>query len=219
MPKVKVPRKSTAVDMTAMCDVAFLLLSFFILTTKFKPSEALAVVTPNSVASKVAPQDDVVMITIDKEGKVFFSMSDDAPRREVIEAINQRKNLGLSDAEMTNFERAQFVGVPFSKLKPYLNLKQDDQIKQTEGIPVRDTLDNQMGDWIAAAKSAYQGKKMNLLLKGDNDSKYPSFHAVIDAFKNNDEMKFQMFTIPEIVPAGTDLFRTNMSRAPAGETE
>ena len=29
MPKVKIPRKSTAVDMTAMCDVAFLLLSFF----------------------------------------------------------------------------------------------------------------------------------------------------------------------------------------------
>lgn len=219
MPKVKVPRKSTAVDMTAMCDVAFLLLSFFILTTKFKPSEALAVVTPNSVASKVAPQEDVVMITIDKEGKVFFSMSEDAPRREVIEAINQRKNLGLSDAEMKNFERAQFVGVPFSKLKPYLNLKQDDQIKQTEGIPVRDTLDNQMVEWIAAAKSAYQGKKMNLLLKGDNDSKYPSFHAVIDAFKNNDEMKFQMITNPENVPAGTDLFRKNMARVPEAETE
>lgn len=219
MPKVKVPRKSTAVDMTAMCDVAFLLLSFFILTTKFKPSEALAVVTPNSVASKVAPQDDVVMITIDKEGKVFFSLSEDAPRREVIEAVNQRKNLGLSEAEMSNFERTQFVGVPFAKLKPYLNLKQDDQIKQTEGIPVRDTLDNQMSDWIAAAKSAYQGKKMNLLLKGDNDSKYPSFHAVIDAFKNNDEMKFQMVTNPENVPAGTDLFRTNMARTPGAETE
>jgi len=219
MPKVKVPRKSTAVDMTAMCDVAFLLLSFFILTTKFKPSEALAVVTPNSVASKVAPQDDVVMITIDKEGKVFFSMSEDAPRREVIEAINQRKNLGLSEAEMKNFERAQFVGVPFSKLKPYLNLKLDDQIKQTEGIPVRDTLDNQMADWIAAAKSAYQGKKMNLLLKGDNDSKYPSFHAVIDAFKTNDEMKFQMVTNPENVPAGTDLYRKNMARIPDAETE
>ena len=60
MPKVKVARKSTAIDMTAMCDVAFLLLSFFILTTKFKPSEALAVVTPNSVSSKAAPENDVV---------------------------------------------------------------------------------------------------------------------------------------------------------------
>ncbi len=219
MPKVKVPRKSTAVDMTAMCDVAFLLLSFFILTTKFKPSEALAVVTPNSVASKVAPQDDVVLITIDKDGKVFFSMSEDSPRREVIEAVNQRKNLGLTEAEMTNFTRAQFVGVPFSKLKPFLNLSQDNQIRQTEGIPVRDTLDNQMVDWIAAAKTAFQGKKMNLLLKGDNESKYPSFHAVINAFKKNDEMKFQMVTNPENVPPGTELFQKNMSRITAAAEE
>ena len=58
MPKVKIPRKSTSVDMTAMCDVAFLLLSFFILTTKFKPSEALKVTTPSSVATKIAPDKD-----------------------------------------------------------------------------------------------------------------------------------------------------------------
>lgn len=213
MPKVKVPRKSTAVDMTAMCDVAFLLLSFFILTTKFKPSEALAVVTPNSVASKVAPQDDVVLITIDKDGKVFFSLSEDAPRRETIEALNKNKNLGLTDAEMSNFERAQFVGVPFSKLKGFLKLKIDDQIKQTEGIPVLDSTNNQMIDWMGAAVVAYQGKKMNLLLKGDNESKYPSFHAVINAFKKNDQMKFQMVTNPENVPAGTDLFKRNMTRS------
>ncbi len=46
MPKVKMPRKSTLIDMTAMCDVAFLLLTFFMLATKFKPDEPVAVVTP-----------------------------------------------------------------------------------------------------------------------------------------------------------------------------
>src|SRR4028119_1708606 len=219
MPRPKIARKSTAVDMTAMCDVAFLLLSFFILTTKFKPSEALAVVTPNSVASKVAPKDDVVQITIDKEGKVFFSMSEDAPRREVIEAVNTARNLGLSDAEMTNFERSQFVGVPFSKLKGFLNLKTDDQIKQTEGIPVMDTLNNELTDWIRASVGAFQGSKMNLLLKGDNDSKYPSFHAVIDAFKKNEQLKFQLITNPEGVPAGTELYNRNMSRGAPGSEE
>ena len=47
MGRAKLPRKSTNIDMTAMCDVAFLLLSFFILTTKFKPAEAIAVETPS----------------------------------------------------------------------------------------------------------------------------------------------------------------------------
>jgi len=76
MARPKIPRKSTAVDMTAMCDVAFLLLSFFILTTKFKPSEAVPVNTPSSVAAKVAPETNVVMISLNKDGKIFLSTGD-----------------------------------------------------------------------------------------------------------------------------------------------
>lgn len=216
MPRIKVPRKSTSVDMTAMCDVAFLLLSFFILTTKFKPSEALAVTTPNSVANLVAPSNDVVLVTIDKEGKVFLSLSEDAPRREIIETVNEQKNLGLTDAEVASFERAQFVGVPFSKLKSFLRLPQEQQLLQKEGIPVRDTLNNELTVWMQAAFTAFQGKKMNLLLKGDNDSKYPSFQGVITAFKKNDLMKFQMVTNPEGVPEGSELFKANMRRAASG---
>jgi biopolymer transport protein ExbD len=34
MPKIKVKRKGTWIDMTAMTDVAFLLLTFFMLTAK-----------------------------------------------------------------------------------------------------------------------------------------------------------------------------------------
>ena len=83
MGRAKLPRKSTTIDMTAMCDVAFLLLSFFILTTKFKPSEAIAVTTPSSVSSKIAPSKDFVLITIDKDGKVFLTI-DDKQKREAI---------------------------------------------------------------------------------------------------------------------------------------
>ena len=72
MGRAKLPRKSTNIDMTAMCDVAFLLLSFFILATKFKPPEALSVVTPSSVSTKVAPEKDVVQFIIDKDGKVYL---------------------------------------------------------------------------------------------------------------------------------------------------
>jgi biopolymer transport protein ExbD len=216
MPKVKVPRKSTSVDMTAMCDVAFLLLSFFILTTKFKPTEALEVVTPNSVANTVAPGSDVVLITIDNLGKVFYSVSEDAPKREIIENLNEQKSLGLSDAEITNFTKAQFVGVPLSKLKGFLNLTQEQQLLQKEGIPVTDTLNNELTDWMRASYKAFEGKKMNLLLKGDNNSKYPSFKGVITAFKKNDMMKFQMVTNPQNVPVGSELYKVNMKRGNPG---
>src|SRR5271156_5634522 len=105
MGRAKIPRKSTNIDMTAMCDVAFLLLSFFILATKFKPPEALTVVTPSSVSSKVAPDKNVVMITMDHNDKVYFSISDgnQSEKRDVIDALNTSKNLGLTDAEKKNF--------------------------------------------------------------------------------------------------------------------
>lgn len=221
MPKVKVPRKSTSVDMTAMCDVAFLLLSFFILTTKFKPSDALTVVTPNSVSNKVAPQTDAVLITIDKDGKVYFSVSDENTKEKqvIIEEISKSKNLGLTPAEINAFKRsASYVGVPFNKLKSYLDMNAD-QVKEVkqEGIPVLDSLNNQLIDWMRAAQTAFQGTKVNWLVKGDNASKYPSFQGVIRAFKTNKEMKFQMITNPENVPPGTELYRKNQMGAAAAE--
>ena len=211
MPKVKVPRKSTNVDMTAMCDVAFLLLSFFILTTKFKPDETLAVVTPKSVSTKAAEEKDVVLITMDREGKVYFSVSDDATaeKGDIIDAVDQLKSLGLTDNEKAAFRRtSSFVGVPFNQLKSYLNLNPD-QIKnfKSPGIPVTDTLNNELIIWMRAAATAYQGSKMNLMVKGDNEAKYPSFKGVIDAFKKNEIFKFSMITDPENAPAGTELYK------------
>ncbi|MDH7462121.1 biopolymer transporter ExbD [Chitinophagaceae bacterium 26-R-25] len=221
MPRVKLPRKSTAIDMTAMCDVAFLLLSFFILTTKFKPSEALAVVTPSSVSSKAAESKDVVLVTIDPKGKVYFSVSDDAPKKEIFEAVNTSRNLGLTSGEIANLSSVNvpFIGVPFSQLKS-LASKNKDEFKGVNwpGIPVLDTLNNELTDWVAAAVSAFQGQKMALQVKGDNDAKYPSFQAVIRAFKKNDQLKFQMITNAEGVPEGTELYKKNMSNMAAGKS-
>ena len=214
MPKVKVPRKSTNIDMTAMCDVAFLLLSFFILTTKFKPDEALSVVTPKSVSTKPAEQKDVVLITMDKDGKVYFSVSDDATaeKSEIIDVVDQLKGLGLTDQEKASFRRtASFVGVPFAQLKSYLKL-QPEQLKgfNSPGIPL-DSANNELVVWMRAAATAFQGGKMNLLVKGDNEAKYPSFKGIIDAFKKNEIFKFQMITDPEGVPAGTELYKKNLA--------
>jgi biopolymer transport protein ExbD len=212
MARAKLPRKSTTVDMTAMCDVAFLLLSFFILATKFKPEETIVIETPNSVANEVAPSTNVVLITIDKDGKVFYSVSEDSPKREVIESMNEIRGLGLTDAEMENFTKTEFVGVPISKLKSFLNLSPEQQKLQREGIPVTDSLNNELSVWMLATFNAFKGQKMNLLLKGDNNSKYGSFKGVIAAFKKNDMMKFQMVTNPVNVPPGSELYKKNMMR-------
>ena len=203
--------------MTAMCDVAFLLLSFFILTTKFKPSEAITVVTPSSVASKPAPEKDVVLITIDRNGKVFISMDDEQKKEYIANTLNSTKNLGLNVAE---FKKAEFWGTSFSQLNSFLAIPKDKRLGDAlPGIPTDTTKGtNELVEWMQLVNSAYQGQKMNLLLKGDNNSKYPSFKAVIDAFKKNDCLKFQMITNPEGVPVGSELFN-DKQKNPAAKAE
>ena len=213
------PRKSTTIDMTAMCDVAFLLLSFFILATKFKPPEALTVATPNSVASKAAPEKDVVLVTIDKDGKVYFSMSDRDKKLEALDVILKSKGIQFTDAEKALFAKeSSFVGVPFGSLKSYFS-KTEDELKSLNvpGIPVLDTLDNQLSDWLNAALVAYAGGRMNLLVKGDNASKYPSFKSVINAFKKNEQFKFSMITNPEGVPEGSELYKRGLEEMKTGK--
>ena len=158
------------------------------------------------------------MITLDKEGKVYFSVSDQNPgeKADIIDAVDQLKSLGLTAEEKAAFKRgSSFVGVPFGSLKSYLRLTAD-QAKnfKSPGIPVTDTLNNELILWMRAAQTAFAGDKMNLMVKGDNDAKYPSFKGVIDAFKKNEIFKFQMITDPENVPPGTDLYKTNMERGP-----
>jgi biopolymer transport protein ExbD len=208
MPKVKVPRKSTSVDMTAMCDVAFLLLSFFILTTKFKSADDVQVVTPTSVSTKPAEEKKVVLITMDKEGKAYFSVGEnnETEKEKIINAIDQQKQLGLTDKEKSAFIRSgSYVGVPFSMLKSYLQLDAE-QVKKYKapGIPL-DSANNELTLWMGAANQAFMGDKMNLMVKGDNSAKYPTFKGVIDAFKKNEIFKFAMITDPEGIPAGTPL--------------
>jgi biopolymer transport protein ExbD len=209
MGRAKLPRKSTSIDMTAMCDVAFLLLSFFILTTKFKPSEAIAVVIPKSVAAKVAPTKDYVQVIFDKDGKVFLEMDDESVKETIANSLNNTMNLGL---DVKAFKKALFFGAPFNGLKSFLALPEDQRKGNLlPGIPVKDSSNNELTAWMAQVLSAYQGKKPSFLLKGDNMAKFPAFKSVITAFKKNDILKFQMVTSPEGVPVGTDLWKKMQS--------
>jgi biopolymer transport protein ExbD len=220
MPSVKIPRKSSDTDMTPFVDVAFLILSFFMLATKFKPPEAVEIATPNSVSSKELEPKDAMMVSIDPKGRVFFSIQvekDNAPIKSVITNLNTTRSLGLTDGEINAFVKDANVGVPFAKLKPYLALNEEQRkAYKQEGVPVMDTLNNELYYWIRDTYSAFSGKKLNFLIKGDNKSTYPVFKNVIWAFKKNDILKYFLVTAPEDVPAGSDYAKKRKEEAAAG---
>lgn len=209
MPSVNVAKKDTDTDMTPFVDIAFLILTFFIMATKFKPPEPVEIKTPNSVSAGKLPENDAVMVTIDPENRVFFSVLSEkntAVHDKIMQELNTSNNLGLTPAEMNNFKKTAAVGVPFGQLKSLLAIPADEQknVKQA-GIPVMDSATNELVRWIAASKNAFAGEKLTFLIKGDSKSKYPTFEAVVSALKRNDEHKYNLVTSPEDAPANSEL--------------
>jgi biopolymer transport protein ExbD len=206
MGRAKIKRGSTNIDMTAMCDVAFLLLSYFILIAEFKPAEAIEVTPPSSVASKAAPQTDAFLVSISPEGQVFVQLSEEM-KGDVIEEISTARNLNLSAEDKALFKQSLFIGSPLSQLPQFVRIKPENlhSVKLT-GIPI-DSTNNELQAWINAALNVYKGKKINWLIKGDNNSKYLVFRDVINSFKKNEVFKYQLVTNAEDIPAESELAR------------
>jgi biopolymer transport protein ExbD len=215
MGRAKLPRKSTSIDMTAMCDVAFLLLSFFILATKQKPPEVVPVATPSSVSTiKVA--EDKTMVTVSKSGKVYLSFDDKEKQAAVIEDLNKRLALGLSSAELAKAKSAPLFGTPFSSLKSYLDRLPESAANADAlpGIPAQDSTNNQLKDWMESVSIAFTGAAPNLTVKGDNVAGYPVIKGVLYAFKQNDLLKFNIITGSEGLDPSTDLYKETAAKKP-----
>lgn len=210
MPSVKIPRKSTDTDMTPFVDVAFLILSFFMLATKFKPPEPVEITTPNSVSTDKLAEKDALLVEMDKNGRVFFSMitTNNEDKYSVIDNLSKTRNLNLSEAQKKNYVRSGAIGVPFTQLSSLLSVPPENQPAVNQpGIPVSDSLNNELVYWIRDAITVMAGRQVDYMIKADNASKYPDFKRVLDAFKRNDIFKFKLVTTPEEAPAGTPLYQ------------
>jgi hypothetical protein len=160
------------------------------------------------VSTKEILETDAMQVTFDKDGRVFFHIKpekDASIKLSVIRNLNSTRNLNLTEAEMQNFVRTEAIGVPYTGLKQLLSMPVEQQanLKQP-GIPV-DTTGGELYYWIRDAASAFSGKSLKYFIKGDNNAKYPIFKGVLTAFKRNEILKFNMITMMEDVPSGTDL--------------
>ncbi len=204
MSRNQIQRKSTWIDMTPFVDVAFIILTFFIMATKFKPDETVQVKTPSSVSSKeLEEKDDTFMILLDKEGKVFGQLSPNL-REPVISNMNTTRSLGLTAQETKQFIKSGSVATSIAGLKKYYSLDEAKRSKYNVGIPVDSIGNGELETWIRDVNSLTQGKAQ-WYIKGDNAAKYPKFKGVLDALKKNEIFKFNLVTSAEPVPQGSEL--------------
>jgi biopolymer transport protein ExbD len=67
-------RVNVFIDMTPMVDVTMLLLTFFMLTTQFRPPAEAEIVLPSSNSVIKLPDSDVMTITITKDNQIFLGV-------------------------------------------------------------------------------------------------------------------------------------------------
>src|SRR3954466_757937 len=71
--KVRSKKMSTKIDMTPMVDLAFLLLTFFILTTSFNKPTIMELVMPdNTGTTQPVSKDNVLNLVLGENNKLFW---------------------------------------------------------------------------------------------------------------------------------------------------
>ena len=189
-------KKSTSIDMTAMCDVSFLLLTFFILTATAKAPEVLPVDTPQSTVQTKLPTDNLATITIGK-GKVFFDLKGREVRKKTLELMGQKYELEFSDDDTNKFALMESFGVPLQNLKQILDMKALDRAKAGQpGIP-KDSLDNQLKEWLLNSRRAnidINNKELEIAIKGDAKEEYATIKQVMDILQDQKINNFSLVT-------------------------
>ena len=221
MGKVKIKKKETRIDMTAMSDVTVLLLTFFMLTSTFLQKEPVTVITPPSVSEEKVPDANLLSVLVSPEGKVFLEVlgsKDSTMKSETVRAdllknmVTEYKkthpsaNLQFTNKEIETFSKLNAFGVPITKMKEWLNLEPDQRDKALEsgpGSPINMNEDpnnpNEFQMWVRAAYNSLNPELQEAMVKGrgiaikaDQTTPYSVVNVVMD---NLQTMKMNKFTL------------------------
>lgn len=206
MANIKTSKKSTRIDMTAMCDVAFLLLSFFIMTATSKVPEPKPVDTPASTIKAKLPERNLLTITVG-DSAVYLGMSERETRIAALEAMSLKYDIAFTPKEVEEFSLLDSFGVPLEQLKSLLALKNAERNKPgtQAGIPYKgDISENELSYWVyyanaavvleQQAKGVEKIKEIEVAIKGGSKEKYPVVKRVFDILQKQNMNDFYLVT-------------------------
>lgn len=200
MARIKPKRHGVVTDMTAMCDVTFLLLTFFIMTTQFKKPDVEQIKPPSSISEKLLPDASLMTINATSDGKFYFQPVENATERlELLEKMGKKYNVTFDDKQKASFQKVSAIGVPMNQLRSYLDLPEDEQknYKSPTGIPM-DSTNKQLTDWVQQSLSV--NPKYKLAIKGDVTTEYPKVKNLFEGLRDIKFLNFWLITSQEGKP-------------------
>ncbi|MBP1637500.1 MAG: biopolymer transporter ExbD [Bacteroidetes bacterium] len=194
MPKIKLPRKDTWIDMTPMSDVMILLLTFFMLTSTFLKPEPVKVNTPGSVSEIKIPEKNIFSVLISPEGKVFLDIDNPDDRTKILEQVAAEYKINLTEKEKKDFSIGTSFGVAMNQFKEFMAIPGEKQkvVLADYGIP-SDSTDNQFQAWARAAREV-KGKDMVIAIKADQSTPYKRIKAVMGSLQDLRENRYNLIT-------------------------
>lgn len=210
MPKIKIHKSSPSIDMTPMVDLAFLLVTFFMLTASFRMAEPVVVDPPSSVSDKLLPE-NTIMVTVDNIGRPFFGISNAEAKMNAMKKMADKYKVKFNTDQLKKFGGLSSFGVDIKDLPKYLDATEGERLKfqPQKGVP-NDSINAQLKDWILfAAQEAntvymrardqardkgqeFKGEKPRYAIKADSKVKYI---FVKDVFKTFTDIKIYQFNL------------------------
>lgn len=197
MARIKPKRHGVVTDMTAMCDVAFLLLTFFILTTEFKQPDVENIVTPSSISkTKLTEGDNTMTVSVTKDGRYYFSPTNNNEHKlMLLDEMGAKYKVTFTDKEKEAFKNVQFVGVPMEKMKAFLQLSEEQRKEYKGGSVPMDSVNRQLIDWVQTNLKVNRDAK--LAVKGDGEGLYGKYKVLFEGLRDIGQYKFVLVTTEE----------------------
>jgi biopolymer transport protein ExbD len=197
MARVKPKRHNVRVDMTAMTDVSFLLLTFFILTAQFAKPDVETITAPSSISEKLLPDSSLMTVLSTTDGRFYFTPVENGSERiKLLEAMGKKYGFTFTNEEKASFAKLKSVGVPMSQLSAFLRLDADKQKEfKAPGVPMDDEK-KELIDWIQ--QSLELNPEYKLAIKGDVNTKFPRVKALFEGLKEINFLKFWLITNQEV---------------------
>lgn len=171
MPKIKKGRVSIRIDMTPFVDIGFLLLTFFMLTTQFKPPEEVVIVLPFSHSQYKLPESDVMMITLTKDDRIFLGLDAQGARSRVLGEVVKRN----WDYYSPDIKKQYGSPEALTKLAPSVE------------VTVKDLPD-------LLIKARITNPKLRTVVKGDKDANYGITEDVMNILQKTQITRFNLIT-------------------------